>query len=557
MCSIAALLNATATDAADRAAVLSVSKMQRHRGPDWSGIYQDDRTVIAHERLAIVDVTSGAQPLRDPQTGAVLAVNGEIYNHKALRAGEAADFPYQTGSDCEVILALYRKHGAGCVHHLHGMFGFVLYEPASGAWLIGRDPIGIIPLYYGHDRKGRLLVASEMKALAEVCVDVQEFPAGHTWSSADALPVRYYVRDWMNWDTHPKVAATPADVREALTAAVRSHLMSDVPYGLLISGGLDSSVVSAIAMQFARNRVEDDGATEAWWPRVHSFSIGLAGSPDVAAAEKVAAHIGTVHHSLAFTIQEGIDALEDVIRHVETYDVTTIRASTPMYLMARQIKAMGIKMVLSGEGADELFGGYLYFHLAPDAREFHEETVRKVLALSKYDCSRANKSMMAWGIEARVPFLDTPFIDFAMRMDPALKMGGAGKIEKEIIRQAFEDVLPEEIVWRQKEQFSDGVGYGWIDALKDLAEAHVTDEELARAAVRFPINPPMNKEGYYYRTIFERLFPSAACAATVPGGKSVACSTEKALEWSASLANVNDPSGRAVAGVHRSAYKRP
>ena len=557
MCSIAALLNATATDAADRAAVLSVSKMQRHRGPDWSGIYQDDRTVIAHERLAIVDVTSGAQPLRDPQTGAVLAVNGEIYNHKALRAGEAADFPYQTGSDCEVILALYRKHGAGCVHHLHGMFGFVLYEPASGAWLIGRDPIGIIPLYYGHDRKGRLLVASEMKALAEVCVDVQEFPAGHTWSSADALPVRYYVRDWMNWDTHPKVAATPADVWEALTAAVRSHLMSDVPYGLLISGGLDSSVVSAIAMQFARNRVEDDGATEAWWPRVHSFSIGLAGSPDVAAAEKVAAHIGTVHHSLSFTIQEGIDALEDVIRHVETYDVTTIRASTPMYLMARQIKAMGIKMVLSGEGADELFGGYLYFHLAPDAREFHEETVRKVLALSKYDCSRANKSMMAWGIEARVPFLDTPFIDFAMRMDPALKMGGAGKIEKEIIRQAFEDVLPEEIVWRQKEQFSDGVGYGWIDALKDLAEAHVTDEELARAAVRFPINPPMNKEGYYYRTIFERLFPSAACAATVPGGKSVACSTEKALEWSASLANVNDPSGRAVAGVHRSAYKRP
>jgi asparagine synthase (glutamine-hydrolysing) len=555
MCSIAALLNATATDASDRLMVLSVSKQQRHRGPDWSGIYQDERTVIAHERLAIVDVTSGAQPLRDPDTGAVLAVNGEIYNHKALRTGEAVDFPYQTGSDCEVILALYRKHGAGCVHHLHGMFGFVLYEPATGAWLIGRDPIGIIPLYYGHDARGRLMVASEMKALAEACVDVQEFPAGHTWSSADAAPVRYYEREWMQWDTLPRSAATPADVREALTAAVRSHLMSDVPYGLLISGGLDSSVVAAIAMQFARNRVEDDGATEAWWPRVHSFSIGLAGSPDVAAAEKVAAHIGTVHHSLTFTIQEGIDALEDVIRHVETYDVTTIRASTPMYLMARQIKAMGIKMVLSGEGADELFGGYLYFHLAPDAREFHEETVRKVLALSKYDCSRANKSMMAWGIEARVPFLDTPFIDFAMRMDPALKMGGGGKIEKEIIRKAFEDVLPEEIVWRQKEQFSDGVGYGWIDALKDLAASQVTDEELARASVRFPINPPMNKEGYYYRTIFERLFPSAACAATVPGGKSVACSTEKALEWSASLANVNDPSGRAVAGVHRSAYK--
>lgn len=555
MCSIAALLNAQATDAADRAQVLAVSKLQRHRGPDWSGIFQDSHAVIAHERLAIVDVTSGAQPLRDPDTGAVLAVNGEIYNHKALRSGEGAEFPYQTGSDCEVILALYRKHGAACVQHLHGMFAFVLYNPENGSWLIGRDPIGIIPLYLGHDPRGRLWVASEMKALAEVCVDVQEFPAGHTWSSGAPSPERYFERDWMHWDTLPRNPVTPADVREALTSAVRSHLMGDVPYGLLISGGLDSSVVAAIAMQFARNRVEDDGATEAWWPRVHSFSIGLPGSPDVAAAEKVAAHLGTVHHSLGFTIQEGIDALEDVIRHVETYDVTTIRASTPMYLMARQIKAMGIKMVLSGEGADEIFGGYLYFHLAPDAREFHEETVRKVLALSKYDCSRANKSMMAWGIEARVPFLDTPFVDFAMRMDPAQKMGGGGKIEKAILREAFSDLLPAEVVWRQKEQFSDGVGYGWIDALKDRAEAEVSDEEMARAAVRFPINPPATKEGYHYRSIFERLFPAAACAATVPGGKSVACSTEKALEWSASLQNVNDPSGRAVAGVHQAAYR--
>ena len=555
MCSIAALLNAHATDAADRAQVLAVSKLQRHRGPDWSGIFQDSHAVIAHERLAIVDVTSGAQPLRDPDTGAVLAVNGEIYNHKALRSGEGAEFPYQTGSDCEVILALYRKHGAACVLHLHGMFAFVLYNPADGSWLIGRDPIGIIPLYLGHDARGRLWVASEMKALADVCVDVQEFPAGHTWASGAASPERYFERDWMHWDTLPRNSVTPADVREALTSAVRSHLMGDVPYGLLISGGLDSSVVAAIAMQFARNRVEDDGATEAWWPRVHSFSIGLPGSPDVAAAEKVAAHLGTVHHSLGFTIQEGIDALEDVIRHVETYDVTTIRASTPMYLMARQIKAMGIKMVLSGEGADEIFGGYLYFHLAPDAREFHEETVRKVLALSKYDCSRANKSMMAWGIEARVPFLDTPFVDFAMRMDPAQKMGGGGKIEKAILREAFSDLLPAEVVWRQKEQFSDGVGYGWIDALKDRAEAEVSDEEMARAAVRFPINPPATKEGYHYRSIFERLFPAAACAATVPGGKSVACSTEKALEWSASLQNVNDPSGRAVAGVHQAAYR--
>lgn len=555
MCSIAALLNAQATDAADRAQVLAVSKLQRHRGPDWSGIFQDSHAVIAHERLAIVDVTSGAQPLRDPDTGAVLAVNGEIYNHKALRSGEGAEFPYQTGSDCEVILALYRKHGAACVQHLHGMFAFVLYNPENGSWLIGRDPIGIIPLYLGHDPRGRLWVASEMKALAEVCVDVQEFPAGHTWSSGAPSPERYFERDWMHWDTLPRNPVTPADVREALTSAVRSHLMGDVPYGLLISGGLDSSVVAAIAMQFARNRVEDDGATEAWWPRVHSFSIGLPGSPDVAAAEKVAAHLGTVHHSLGFTIQEGIDALEDVIRHVETYDVTTIRASTPMYLMARQIKAMGIKMVLSGEGADEIFGGYLYFHLAPDAREFHEETVRKVLALSKYDCSRANKSMMAWGIEARVPFLDTPFVDFAMRMDPAQKMGGGGKIEKAILREAFSDLLPAEVVWRQKEQFSDGVGYGWIDALKDRAEVEVSDEEMARAAVRFPINPPATKEGYHYRSIFERLFPAAACAATVPGGKSVACSTEKALEWSASLQNVNDPSGRAVAGVHQAAYR--
>ena len=555
MCSIAALLNAQATDAADRAQVLADSKLQRHRGPDWSGIFQDSHAVIAHERLAIVDVTSGAQPLRDPDTGAVLAVNGEIYNHKALRSGEGAEFPYQTGSDCEVILALYRKHGAACVQHLHGMFAFVLYNPENGSWLIGRDPIGIIPLYLGHDARGRLWVASEMKALAEVCVDVQEFPAGHTWSSGAPSPERYFERDWMHWDTLPRNPVTPADVREALTSAVRSHLMGDVPYGLLISGGLDSSVVAAIAMQFARNRVEDDGATEAWWPRVHSFSIGLPGSPDVAAAEKVAAHLGTVHHSLGFTIQEGIDALEDVIRHVETYDVTTIRASTPMYLMARQIKAMGIKMVLSGEGADEIFGGYLYFHLAPDAREFHEETVRKVLALSKYDCSRANKSMMAWGIEARVPFLDTPFVDFAMRMDPAQKMGGGGKIEKAILREAFSDLLPAEVVWRQKEQFSDGVGYGWIDALKDRAEVEVSDEEMARAAVRFPINPPATKEGYHYRSIFERLFPAAACAATVPGGKSVACSTEKALEWSASLQNVNDPSGRAVAGVHQAAYR--
>ena len=554
MCSITALLGLESAGDADRQLALQISQAQRHRGPDWSGVFQHDHAILSHERLAIVDVTSGAQPLIDPDTGVALAVNGEIYNHKALRA-ECKDYPFVTGSDCEVILALYRTHGAKLVDKLHGMFGFVLYDPRDGSWLIGRDPIGIIPLYFGHDASGRLLVASEMKALAAVADDVQAFPPGSVQASTDAAPVRYFVEDWMDFDQAKFNPHSPPALAEALTEAVRSHLMGDVPYGLLISGGLDSSLVAALAMKFSRNRVEDDGTTEAWWPRVHSFSIGLEGSPDVAAAGKVAEMIGTVHHPLTFTIQEGLDALSEVIRHIETYDVTTIRASTPMFLMARAIKAMGIKMVLSGEGADELFGGYLYFHMAPNEREFHEETVRKVLDLSKYDCARANKSMMAWGIEARVPFLHTPFVRHAMQIDPAAKMGGNGRIEKHILREAFEGLLPDEILWRQKEQFSDGVGYGWIDALKDEAERRVSDEEMARAAIRFPINPPMTKEGYWYRTMFEGHFPGSAAAATVPGGKSVACSTEKALEWSESLQNVVDPSGRAVGGVHVDAYK--
>jgi len=553
MCSITAILNGSANGEELRSMALAISKRQRHRGPDWSGVYQEQNALLAHERLAIVDVTSGAQPLIDPGTGTALAVNGEIYNHQLLRKS-TPDFPYQTGSDCEVILALYRENGADLVHRLEGMFAFVLYDAEADAWLIGRDPIGIIPLYYGHTSDGRLLIASEMKGIEPLCEDVSEFPPGHVWSSADSAPKRYYTEDWMEWDAAPKKAFDKAELKAELERSVKSHLMGDVPYGLLISGGLDSSVIAAIAQNFSQKRVDDEDNSDAWWPRVHSFSIGLEGSPDVAAAQKVAEHIGTIHHPLVFTIQEGLDALEDVIKHIETYDVTTIRASTPMYLMARQIKAMGIKMVLSGEGADELFGGYLYFHMAPDAKEFHEESVRKVLALNKYDCSRANKSMMAWGIETRVPFLHKPFVNYAMSLDPQSKMGGNGRIEKHIIRESFEGLIPDEILWRQKEQFSDGVGYGWIDGLKDHAEQHVSDEEMERAAIRFPINPPATKEGYYYRSIFEKHYPSAAAANSVPGGKSVACSTEKALEWNESLKNVVDPSGRAVTNVHTDGY---
>lgn len=557
MCSITALLNRNAPLDADRKTVLHASRCQQHRGPDWSGIREFPDAIVAHERLAIVDVLSGAQPLADPETGTVLAVNGEIYNHLDLKGdgpkGACGDYPFQSGSDCEVILALYRKHGRDLVQHLSGMYAFVLFDPRDSTWIIARDPIGIIPLFYGTDSHGRLWVASEMKALMDTCDDVRVFPPGHVWSSGDAEPAPFYSRDWMKGEL-PAQPYHPEELREALTSAVRSHLMGDVPYGLLISGGLDSSVIAAIAMKLAEKRVDDGERSEAWWPRVHSFSIGLQGSPDLAAAQEVADAIGTVHHPLNFTIQEGLDALSEVIRHIETYDVTTIRASTPMYLMARKIKAMGIKMVLSGEGADELFGGYLYFHMAPDEREFHEETVRKVLGLHQYDCARANKSMMAWGIEARVPFLDREFIDYAMGLNPASKMGGQGKIEKAVIREAFEGFLPEAILNRQKEQFSDGVGYGWIDGLRDHAEAKISNGEMERAAIRFPINPPATKEAYFYRTLFEEHFPTAAAAATVPGGKSVACSTEKALEWDERLKQTIDPSGRAVDGVHNDSY---
>ena len=547
MCAILGLFDLTSDPSSARRLALDLSRRQRHRGPDWSGIYADDRAVLAHERLAIVDVLHGAQPLRSADGELVLAVNGEIYNHHVLRAG--SDYDFQTDSDCEVINALYRAHGAKLVEHLSGIFAFALWDRAAGRYVIARDPIGVIPLYMGRDADGTLYVASEMKALTGVCEEVEPFPPGHVLDSEVGHPVRYWNPAWTDYSATEGVA--PDDLREALEAAVHRQLMSDVPYGVLLSGGLDSSVVAACAARFAGQRVEDEDRSAAWWPRLHSFAIGLEGSPDLAAAQVAADALGTVHHGFHYTVQEGLDALSDVIYHIESYDVTSVRASTPMYLLARRIKAMGIKMVLSGEGSDEIFGGYLYFHKAPSPRAFHEETVRKLFDLHRYDCLRANKSMAAWGVEARVPFLDREFLDVAMRFDAAHKMAGDGRIEKHVLRASFAGALPDSILWRQKEQFSDGVGYGWIDALKEHAEAEVSDEMLAAAAERFPVNPPQTKEGYVYRAIFERHFPSDAEAATVPGGPSIACSSPAAIAWDPSFAGAADPSGRAVAGVHK------
>ena len=553
MCSIFGILDIKSDLKPLREQALELSKLLRHRGPDWSGIYTNENAILVHERLAIVDVNNGAQPLYNSEKNNVLAVNGEIYNHKDLKANLNVEFEFQTESDCEVILALYKEKGTQFLDDLNGIFAFALYDEVEDAYLIGRDHIGIIPLYTGYDEHGNFYVASEMKALVPICTQIEEFPAGHYLWSKDGKVTPYYQRDWKEFATVAKNGGSKEVVKQGLEDAVKRQLMCDVPYGVLLSGGLDSSVISAITQLYAKHRIEDGGKSEAWWPQLHSFSVGLHGSPDLAAAQKVADHIGTIHHPIEFTVQEGIDALRDVIYHIETYDVTTIRASTPMYLMARKIKAMGIKMVLSGEGADELFGGYLYFHKAPNAQEFHEETVRKVNKLHMFDCLRANKSMAAWGIEARVPFLDKEFVDTAMRLNPELKMITGGRIEKNIIREAFEDLLPEEIVWRQKEQFSDGVGYSWIDELKLHVEGAVTDQMLASAAYKFPINTPDTKEGYYYRAIFEGHFPGDSAAKCVPFGKSVACSTVEALAWDASFQNNADPSGRA-AGVHNDAY---
>ncbi|MBR4129876.1 MAG: asparagine synthase B [Bacteroidaceae bacterium] len=563
MCGIVSILKIKQQTPELRQKALQMSHKIRHRGLDWSGIYCGGSAILAHERLSIVDPESGGQPLFSPDRKQVLAVNGEIYNHQEIRRQYAGKYDFQTGSDCEVILALYRDKGVDFLEDISGIFAFVLYDEEKDAFLIARDPIGVIPLYIGYDNDGKVYVASELKALEGQCERYEPFLPGHyLWSEElrvkseeYKLPLkRYYQRDWFEYDAVKDNPASVEDIRTSLTAAVKRQLMSDVPYGVLLSGGLDSSVVSAIAEKFSEHRIEDNSQTRAYWPRLHSFAVGLKGAPDLEKARLVAEHIGTVHHEINYTIQEGLDAIRDVIYFIETYDVTTVRASTPMYLLARVIKSMGIKMVLSGEGADEIFGGYLYFHKAPNAKAFHEETVRKLGKLYLYDCLRANKSLSAWGVEGRVPFLDKEFLDVAMRTNPEAKMCPGQTIEKRIVREAFADMLPEAVAWRQKEQFSDGVGYSWIDTLKEITSQAVSDEQMAHAAERFPINPPKNKEEYYYRSIFAEHFPSDSAALSVPSEASVACSTAIALEWDAAFKNMNDPSGRAVKGVHEMAY---
>ena len=595
MCGIVSIFNIQEQTPELRQQALRMSQKIRHRGPDWSGIYCGGSAILAHERLSIVDPESGRQPLFAPDKKQVLAVNGEIYNHQNIRARFADTYQFQTGSDCEVILSLYREmradtdfatliyQGEDAVHsricqmleQLNGIFAFALYDVERDEFLIARDPIGVIPLYIGYDKDGKVMVASELKALEGQCDHYEPFLPGHYYYSKTPGMKRYYTRDWFEYATmqkkyqiddnqkaaqqlaeaEPQEKAAVAEIHDALEASVKRQLMSDVPYGVLLSGGLDSSVISAIAEKYSTTRVENGGETKAYWPRLHSFAVGLKGAPDLAKARLVAEHIGTVHHEINYTVQEGLDAIRDVIYFIETYDVTTVRASTPMYLLARVIRSMGIKMVLSGEGADEVFGGYLYFHKAPDVKAFHEETVRKLGKLYMYDCLRANKSLAAWGIEGRVPFLDKEFLDVAMGMNPVLKMCPDKTIEKKVVREAFADLLPEEVAWRQKEQFSDGVGYSWIDTLKQITASAVSDEQMAHAAERFPINPPQNKEEYYYRSIFAEHFPSDSAARSVPSVPSVACSTAEALAWDASFKNQNDPSGRAVAGVHEQAYK--
>lgn len=554
MCGIVAIFHVEEQTQALRDKALRMSQKIRHRGPDWSGIYCGGHAILAHERLSIVDPESGQQPLYSPDRCQVLAVNGEIYNHKDLRERYKDQYQFQTGSDCEVILALYRDRGIDFLEELNGIFAFALYDETRDEFLIARDPIGVIPLYIGYDADGKVYVASELKALEGQCDHYEPFLPGHYYWSGEGKMHRYYHRDWMDYDQVKDNKASVTAIHDSLEAAVRRQLMSDVPYGVLLSGGLDSSIISAVAEKYADMRIEDDSKTKAYWPRLHSFAVGLKGAPDLAKARLVADHIGTVHHEINYTIQEGLDAIRDVIYFIETYDVTTVRASTPMYLLARVIKSMGIKMVLSGEGADEIFGGYLYFHKAPDARAFHEETVRKLSKLYLYDCLRANKSLAAWGVEGRVPFLDKEFLDIAMRTNPEAKLCPGMMMEKKILRQAFADMLPDEVAWRQKEQFSDGVGYSWIDTLKAVTAAAVTDEQMAHAAERFPINTPQNKEEYYYRSIFAEHFPSDSAARSVPSVPSVACSTAEALAWDRSFQHLNDPSGRAVKGVHEQAY---
>ncbi len=555
MCGIIGVFDLKTSSEQLRPQVLKMAKKLRHRGPDWSGIYCGENAVLAHERLSIVDPQSGRQPLFSKDGNLVLTINGEIYNHAEIRKQTESEYEYLTNSDCEVILSLYRKKGTCFFEDLNGIFAFALYDKENDTYLIGRDHIGIIPLYYGHDEFGNFYVSSELKALENICNTFQEFPPGHYLYGKDGEIKPWYSVLWKNFDAVKDNESDRQMLKSSLESAVHRQLMSDVPYGVLLSGGLDSSIISAIAKKFSAKRIESDDMKDAWWPRLHSFAIGLKGSPDLAKAREAADFIGTIHHEIHFTVHEGLDALKDVIYHIETYDVTTIRASTPMYLLARYIKSMGVKMVLSGEGADEIFGGYLYFHKAPDAKEFHDETVRKLNKLHLYDCLRANKSLAAWGVEGRVPFLDKEFLDVAMQINPKDKMTGNGKIEKQILRDIFSDYLPENIVKRQKEQFSDGVGYLWIDSLKELTAEKVSDEQMQNAKFKFPVNTPRSKEEYYYRSIFEEHFPSNSAAKCVPSEASVACSTEIALKWDESFRLMTDPSGRAVKSVHIQGYK--
>ncbi|MDG2341715.1 MAG: asparagine synthase B [Cytophagales bacterium] len=554
MCGIVAIYNNQIKFDKDmRSKCLEMSKKVRHRGPDWSGIYSTDNAILAHERLSIVDIKSGRQPLFSNDENIILTVNGEIYNHLDFRNSSKTDYKYQTNSDCEVIIPLYKKYGCELVNHINGIFSFFIYNKSENSFFVARDPIGVIPLYMGNDDNGTYYFSSEMKCLVGKCSKIKEFPPGHYMTNNDNNPIKYYNKDWMNYD-NIKNNNSKTDLRESLEDAVKRQLMSDVPFGVLLSGGLDSSVISSIVKKFSKKRIESNQEKDAWWPQIHSFAVGLKGSPDLIAASKVSKHLGTIHHEIHFTIQEALDSLEDVIYYLETYDVTTVRASTPMYLMARYIKSMGVKMVLSGEGADEIFGGYLYFHKAPNAREFHEETVRKINKLHLFDCLRANKSLSAWGVEGRVPFLDKEFIDYSMNIDPKLKMISSDKIEKHILRDSFNGYLPNDILWRQKEQFSDGVGYNWIDSLKEHAEKSVSDKDYNNRLIIFPVNTPKSKEEFLFRRIFEKHFPGDDCALCVPSSKSVACSTEEALKWDKSFLDMNDPSGRSIKKVHKDSY---
>ena len=554
MCGIVAIYNNQIKFDKDmRSKCLKMSKKVRHRGPDWSGIYSSDNAILAHERLSIVDIKSGRQPLFSNDENIILTVNGEIYNHLDFRNSSEIDYKYQTNSDCEVIIPLFKEYGKDLLNHLNGIFSFFLYDKLENAFFVARDPIGVIPLYMGKDKNGTSYFSSEMKSLVGKCQNIKEFPPGHYMTNNDTKPIKYYKKNWMSFD-NIKNYNSKKDLNNSLENAVKRQLMSDVPFGVLLSGGLDSSIISSIVKKFSKKRIESDQKKDAWWPQIHSFAVGLKGSPDLKAANKVSKDLGTVHHEIHFTIQEALDSLEDVIYYLETYDVTTVRASTPMYLMARYIKSMGIKMVLSGEGADEIFGGYLYFHKAPNSKEFHEETVRKIDKLHLYDCLRANKSLSAWGVEGRVPFLDKEFIDYSMNLDPKLKMISSDKIEKHILRESFKGYLPDDILWRQKEQFSDGVGYSWIDSLKEYADKAISENDFINRSEIFPVNTPKSKEEFLFRRIFEKHFPGDDCALCVPSSKSVACSTEEALKWDKSFLDMNDPSGRSIKKIHKDSY---